>query len=62
MEPSSNSAVSVVQWAEDPVSPQLWRGSQLGLGFDPWPGWGEKRKRSALLILGISLKEVKSLS
>ena len=26
-----------VQWVKDPALPQLWRRSQLQLGFNPWP-------------------------
>ena len=27
----------LMQWVKDPGSLQLWRRSQVQLGFDPWP-------------------------
>ena len=36
-EKQTESSSLVVQWAKDPVLPQLWRRSQLWSGFDPWP-------------------------
>ena len=48
----SGSTPGLVQWVKDLVLLQLWRRSQLGLGFDPWPGnfhmlqvWPGKKKK-----------------
>ena len=30
--------LTMVQWVKDPALLQLWRRSQLWLGFNPWPG------------------------
>ena len=33
----SGSIPSLAQWVKDPMLLQLWLGSQLQLGSDPWP-------------------------
>ena len=32
------SILSLAQWVKDPTMSQLWRGLQLWLRSDPWPG------------------------